>query len=194
MVRKVPAAALAVALLAAMLLVGSSGAAGAEGTAGDAVVAFIDTGINPYHEVFRDPSPRAQQHPSTYLPGFPADAVRLDLTFDAEDYAQAVEADCETVWKTVEPGTLYWVPGTRVIGAISFDAGATHPLCEGTNVLDSNGHGTMVASRAAAGTDWSACPECLIVSVQYPGTVNLISPGGSTGPVVAAIEWAAANA
>lgn len=163
----------------------------------DAVVAFVDTGINPYHVTFRDDSPRAYEHPSTYIDGYPADAIALQLTFDAEDYRAAVIADCERVWQHVEPGTLYWFPGTKIVGAISFNAGG-NVTCgsngpSGQVILDTGGHGTMVASRGAS-TEYGACPDCLVAAVQFPTSIPLINPGSSTGPAVDAISWAADNA
>lgn len=158
----------------------------------DAVVAFVDGGINPYHVTFRDNAPRARQHPSTYLPGFPADARALELTFDAENYASAVAADCE-VWRSIERGKLYWVPGTKIVGAISFEtvAGPTGDCETGKAtrpwVLDNGGHGTMVASRGAS-VEYGACRECLIVAVQR-GNNGLDGPG----PYQEALRWTAAN-
>lgn len=133
------------------------------------VVADIDTGINPYHVEFRDASSDAFAHPSTYLAGFPADAPALDLTLDAPDYDAAVAADC-AVWQSVEPGVLYWIPGTRIVGAISFEEGL-ETECDVANetypqvILDPQGHGTMTASRVAGATT-SLCPTCKIVFVQ----------------------------
>jgi hypothetical protein len=169
-------------LLGLAVCAGLTPVAAAEDTpAADAVIGFIDTGINPYHEAFRDDSPRARQHPSTYLPGFPADAPALHLTLDAPDWRSAVRADCD-LWKTVELGALYWIPGTRIVGAISVDdheAMRMTSACRGmVRILDEHGHGTMVASRAA-GEPWGACPECLIVAVQ--------------GFTLEAVEWVAAN-
>lgn len=117
-----------------------------------AVIALVDTGINPYHVDFRDDSPRAFQHPSTYLPGYPADAIALNLTLNGDDLEKALKAD-KKAWDSVKPGKLYWFPGTKVVGAIGPDG------------LFSTGHGTMTASRAA-GNKYSLCGECLIVSVQ----------------------------
>src|SRR5687768_1205985 len=71
-----------------------------------AVVAFLDTGINPYHVVFRDKSARAKKHPSTYLPGYPDSAKPLKLSLNEDKWADAVKKDCE-VWKSVENGQLY---------------------------------------------------------------------------------------
>lgn len=162
-------------------------------TPGQAVVALIDTGINPYHLEFRSSDPRFQQHPSTWIPGYPADTPALELTFDAGSWEEAVSADCE-VWATVEPETLYWVPGTRIVGGISFVEGQI-PTCtagelSGSLVLDTQGHGTMVASRAAA-TTYGACPTCAIVAVQMPASVNLANPAGSEDGPINAIRWTA---
>lgn len=124
-----------------------------------ATVALVDTGINPYHVDFRDNSSLALVHPSLYLPGYPTDAVALNITLDAEDLEAALEADTD-LWKSVEPGVLYWFPGTKVSG-ISFGSGdAPDP-----GFIFSTGHGSMTASRAA-GNGYSLCPECRIVAVQ----------------------------
>lgn len=124
-----------------------------------ATVALVDTGINPYHVDFRDDSPLASVHPSLYLPGYPADAIALELTLDAEDLEAALEADAD-LWKSVEAGKLYWFPGTKVSG-ISFYAGEA----PGPGFIFDTGHGSMTASRAA-GNGYSLCPECRIVAVQ----------------------------
>jgi hypothetical protein len=167
------------------------------------VVGFIDTGINPYHEVFRDTDPWAYEHPSTYIPGYPPDAIALDISLppigEEADWAELVRQDCE-VWKTVEPGKLYWFPGTRIIGGISF-IGSVQPsgTCQnlptsGTEILDYGGHGTMVASRGAAG-QFGAClaSDCRVVSIQFPTSIPIASPGSSTEPAVKAVRWAADN-
>ena len=151
------------------------------GQSADAVVALVDSGINPYHSEFRDRSKRALRHPSTYISGFPRDAEAIRLTLDAANYEEAVTADCRR-WAEVKSGRLYWFPGTRIVGAISFDAldpmDCENPLAPFSGpILDDNGHGTMVASRAAA-AEYGACPSCLIVSVQ--GT----TPG---------VKWAGKN-
>ena len=163
-------------------------AAGAQEVAspGQAVVALIDTGINPYHVEFRDTSPLAQQHPSTYIDGFPADVPALPITLDAPSYKAALAADCQ-LWASVEKGKLYWIPGTKIIGAASFqnaDAKCTGTTLSGeSHILDNDGHGTMTASRAAANS-YGACPACRVVAIEYTGTVNLLGPSGSeNGPL-----------
>lgn len=142
-----------------------------------AVVGVIDTGINPYHVTFRDDSPRARKHPSTYIPGFPKNAEALRLSLNEKDYLTAVKKDCERVWSRVKSGKLYWIPGTKIVGAISFEA-QDNVTCAGLNlaqpfgfsgrILDRNGHGTMTASRAAS-NEYGGCPDCFVVAVQGYG-------------------------
>ena len=186
------------------LLVGVAAPAtgAAEGTASHAagVVAVIDTGINPYNKVFRDDSPLAYQHPSTYLPGFPEDAIALELTFTATNYKAAVKADCERVWSKLKPRQIYWIPGTRIVGAISFGSWASEWV-EGSKVdcakedtaaallLDQLGHGTMTASRAVGGT-YGACRTCRLVVVQIPeyGSAGALPQSGRIA--ADAVEWA----
>ena len=135
-----------------------------------AVVAVIDDGINPYHEAFRDDSPRARRHPATYLPGYPADALPINLTFGAKTLEGSLKADCAE-WAKVEPGTLYWFPGTRIVGARVVEGGGGPVTCDDPkpkysgNVVGTGGHGTMTASRAG-GNGYGACPECLLVMLQ----------------------------
>jgi hypothetical protein len=158
-------------LLAALVLAGlpwgSSQAAPAP--AGTAVLGILDSGVNPYHEVFRDRSAAAQRHPSTRFPGYPKDAVALRLTLDAESYEDAVAADCERIWSTIEPGQLYWFPGTTVVGAMSIgdvpELRCPVDPVEPARILDRNGHGTMTASRAVGRTH-GACRGCPVVVLQ----------------------------
>ncbi len=138
------------------------------------VVAGIDTGINPYNEAFRDDSWEAYLHPSEYIEGFPTGARALNLTFDAESYEDAVLADCD-VWESVEPETLYWFPGTRIIGGITSNQGEVECSENGLphKILDRGGHGTMIASRAVGATQ-GICNECKFVSVQGFSTANML--------------------
>ncbi len=167
-------------------------------TTAKGVVSLIDTGINPYHRGFKWNSPLAYQHPSTYLPGYPADAIALPITLDEPDWNKAVKKDCP-LWRTVQPSKLYWFPGTKIVGGYSTVTGAvgtcspsgTYP--SGVKVLDTAGHGTMTASRATS-SEYGACRECLVVSIQFPGSVNLVSPAGSLPPTIQAIDFAADNA
>ena len=165
-------------LLVPLALAGSLLApAAAEPVRAHAVVALIDTGINPYSLAFRDDSALAQQHPSTYLPGYPPEcddegtvvpcSRRLDLALDAATFEDAFEVD-RGLWENlVFPNTLYWIPGTKIVGAISVGRGGTDcdngapaipPVggqlrgffCAEHTILDDQGHGTMTSSRATA--------------------------------------------
>jgi hypothetical protein len=152
------------------------------------VVAHIDTGVNPYNKNFRDRSALAYQHPSTYIPGFPKEAQALNLHLDTP-YDKAFKAD-EDVWKGVRRGELYWIPGTKIIGAISFGAGGTScpvvkfPTVIATNdgtcsehvILDDAGHGSMTASRST-GILTSLAPDARLVSIEGLGAKS--------------VEWAA---
>lgn len=147
-----------------------------------ATVAIIDTGINPYHLVFRDTSPRAYQHPSTYIEGFPKDAEALRISLNENDYLTALYKDCD-LWNSVERGKLYWFPGTKIVGAITFDEIRTELDCADRQlpagrILDAGGHGTMTASRAVA-SGYGACPDCRVIAVQ--------------GFTTASVQWAGDN-
>ena len=153
-----------------------------------AVVALIDSGINPYSVAFRDRSALARRHPSSYIPGYPKDAQALRLSLDLP-YEKAVEADAD-IWRSVRRNVLYWIPGTRIVGAITKGNGGTNcPVvaappansvgggdCEEHPILDDHGHGTMTASRAA-GAPSSLAPTARIVAIEGLGG--------------ASVEWAA---
>ena len=149
-----------------------------------AMVALIDSGINPYAAAFRDRSPLAYRHPSTYIPGYPKTARELRLTLDVP-YDRALERDRRT-WERVRPQTLYWIPGTRIVGAISMGSGGTscpvvpvppanavnQTTCEDFPILDGHGHGTMTASRAA-GRPHSLAPNARIVEIEGLGAASV---------------------
>lgn len=128
-----------------------------------AVVAIVDTGVNPYHEEFLDPA--FSVPPSVYVDKYPADALALELSLGERSYNAAVKKD-EATWKSVKANQLYWIPGTRIIGAISVVQDGS------TKILDDNGHGTATASDAAGATIGS-CRECLLVIVEGFGDTPL---------------------
>ena len=149
------------------------------------VVAHIDTGVNPYNKNFRYRSPLAYKHPSTYIPGFPADAKALRLHLDMP-YEKAMKAD-EDVWKLVRRTELYWIPGTKIIGAISMGAGTTScpqtiklPIVSGLDqgdctehvILDDAGHGSMTASRST-GILTSLAPDARLVTIEGLGASSV---------------------
>lgn len=168
---------LLVTALAGCLGVAPSGQDGGDGTdpADDvieprptAVIGLQDNGINPYHETFRWNDSRAWVHPSEYIPDYPEDAVGLDLSLDAPNMTVALRQDCTRIWSQIEPGQLYWFPGTKIVGAITFqdvpepDCDADRPSPDG---IYASSHGTATSSRAAS-TEYGACEECKIVMVE----------------------------
>ncbi|MGH2692604.1 MAG: S8 family serine peptidase [Actinomycetota bacterium] len=200
MLRRARTPVLAIALaLAATLLAPPAGAQEppADGRGDATVIAVIDSGIAPYHWDFlaskmpqatdADPSNDLplDQAPDTWLPGFPSTSSfneyrGLDLTLDGENESRSIaslqSADTAT-WNTVKtstPGSVkyYWLPGTKVIGAVTFGAGLKINAGVGTH-----GQGTTSVS---VGNIYGGCPECLLVFIQY----------GSVASGEQAIEWA----
>jgi hypothetical protein len=143
------------------------------------VIGIADTGINPYHLEFSattypDPDVLAltenfTRHPSEYLPGYPADAEALDVTL-GQGYFPAEDADLWTP-ERIQEGRLYWIPGTKIVGA--WDAGDAAGLQESTvdgnpdshPILDDNGHGSGSAS-VSTGNRYGYCPTCLLMIVE----------------------------
>ncbi len=135
------------------------------------VIAFVDSGINPYHQDFR--APDFVHHPSEFIEGYPAAAEPAELSFDVADtagYAAAREADDETL-SDLARNRLYFFPGTRIIGGYSTGAGGSGTYPE-RNIIDENGHGSGVAS-VAAGQFYGSNPNALIVMVEALGDASL---------------------
>jgi len=159
------------------------------------VIAHVDTGINPYAKVFRDDSPRAQQYPGTYIPGYPAGAEALHLHLDAPDWATAFALD-KPIWdglladwnhdQVAFRARVFWVPGTKIVALRRQAAGTTFcppadrvspapnlvNQCTDYPLLDDHGHGTMTANRMG-GNEGSLCPECRVVSVEGLGAPSV---------------------
>lgn len=147
------------------------------------VVAFVDTGINPYHQDFR--APEFIHHPSKFISAYPGSSARFDLALEAADakgYDAGRKADADE-WAGLRQRELVWFPGTRVIGGISLDTGGT--VCEtlvfvpvidepctdpypDQAVIDDQSHGTGVAS-VAAGRYFGSNPNALIVMIEGLG-------------------------
>ena len=177
---------------------------GARAAAGDpvahTVLALIDTGINPYSPAFRDCSPEAYEYPGDYLPSYPPEsdvqnsAIRLDLTLvpcdgsdDGLTYQQRFDRDVDQ-WKHIINGFVYWVPGTKIVGAISLGPGtadchtvpdvppaggvANGLACKDNKIIDDFGHGTMTASRSA-GMVHSLGAAAKIVEVEGTGSLGV---------------------
>jgi hypothetical protein len=136
------------------------------------VVGVADSGINPYHLEFSattypDPDVLAltgnfTRHPSEYISGYPADAPAIPISLGEGYYP---EKD-RSVWSSLELGTLYWIPGTKIIGA--YDAGdgsAVNAAPDATRILDDDGHGTG-SSSVSTGNRYGYCPTCLLMFVE----------------------------
>jgi Subtilase family len=145
------------------------------------VVAVLDFTFSPYHWDFD--AGRMPQHrdrsvgndiplrtaPHKWLPGFPNPKTfqsynPINLSLDPGNGTAspaALQAKDQKKWDKVKQSTsdkvhFYWLPGTKVIGAIEF---GDQKIVGGTNE-----HGTGVAS-VSAGNIHGTCPECLLVFV-----------------------------
>lgn len=155
--------------------VGANGAELAELAAPVTVIGIADSGINPYHAEFSaatypDPELLALTrgftiHPSEYIPGYPEEAQALPIT-TGQGYYPDQDQHLWSGNETIEAGQLYWIPGTKIIGAID-DGGSTGATsgADGHPILDDNGHGTG-SSSVAAGNRYGYCPTCLLVHVE----------------------------
>jgi hypothetical protein len=157
------------------------------------VVAVLDGGINPYHWDFT--SAHLPQHldgvpgndlpldrPATeWLPGFGGfeSLTPVDVDLDVSD-PEATFGDPEPLQElatsTAERRRAYWIPGTKVIGAMLFGDGEKKAdLWQGD---DAHGVGT---TSSLLGNLHGTCPECLLFFVDY---------GATSADAEAAIEWA----
>lgn len=189
------------AALAALLAI-SPATAAAQTAAPDGrddavVIAVIDNAFSPYHWDFLAPKmPQAKdgdptndlpldQPPDTWLRGFPSPSAfttydRIDLTLDQTNpnrSMSSLESSNSAKWNKVKTSTAteahyYWLPRTKVIGALTF---STTGKIRGT----AGSHGTGTTS-VSVGNLFGTCPECLLVIIQY----------GSVATGEAAINWA----
>ncbi len=152
------------------------------------VVAIIDTGLQPYHHEFRQvregEDPYA--HPSTYLEGYPADAEDLPITLELESYPDPEEQSArdahmehdEELWQNATRDTMYWLPGTKVVGFIGIGAD-----------LPGGGHGSMTSGRSTGNTISIPGDEVLLVNIRAPLSLELDADGDSNEG--RATRWAA---
>ncbi len=172
----------------------ASQAAAPPPAAGDVtVVAVIDSGFSPYHQDFlasKVPSDITSlpltKAPDTWVPGFPKPSAfkgysPLALTLNGADGTSmaTLYGQDKAAWASVKPsgsaGIDYrWIPGTKVIGALTFGAEATDKTVDRTafskspTIYGTGGaeHG-MGTSSVAVGNVHGACPSCLLVFIQY---------------------------
>ena len=141
------------------------------------IVAINDTGVNPYHvefsaETYPDPDVLAltgnfTRHPSEYIPGYPKDAQAIRMT-RGQGYFPAADSK---LWKLksssnpggLEFGKMYWIPGTKIVGAIQPGTFSCSNCTAGAHViLDDDGHGSGSTS-VSTGNRYGYCPTCLLV-------------------------------
>jgi hypothetical protein len=180
--RVVPAVALA--LVAGSAVHGASAAPKASPGTDAVVIAVIDSGFSPYHLDFRaDQMPQAKtktkaddlplsKAPHTWLAGFPKPSsfstyapLRLTLPDDPKADMAALQKKDGAAWgdvlrSTATRSNYSWVPGTKVIGAMSFATDA--PRVYGLGGAE---HG-MGTTSASVGSIYGSCPECLLVFLQ----------------------------
>ncbi len=168
------------------------------------VVAVIDYGISAYHwDFLASKMPQAlnmdrsddlplRRPPHTWLPGFPRPSAfasynTLPLTLDEADDSASIadlnEADAEK-WDKVQPSNakeqhVYWVPGTKIIGAMAWAAEDTPKGTMIHGALGDHGTGTTTVS---VGNIHGTCPECLLFFID----INQASVEEGE----AAIDWA----
>ncbi|MDQ3958376.1 MAG: S8/S53 family peptidase, partial [Actinomycetota bacterium] len=189
----------AAALVLATVLVGPAPARSAPGRPVDrngddvTVVAVIDAGVTPYHwDYLASKMPPStdfplDRPPHEWVRGFPSPPSAfnyyepLNLTLEQNDpnvpYAGLRSQD-EAEWSKVKPSSAdvvnyYWMPGTKIIGAVGFGIGDIYG--------PTSSHGTG-ASSVAVGNIHGSCPECLLV---FLDTGNF-----AQGPTEEALEWA----
>lgn len=156
------------------------------------VIAVVDDGITPYHwdylasKMPASPDVPLDRPPHEWLRGFPSPSTfggyeSLDLTLEEtnpNETPAALHAKDQKEWASVAQSTpddvnYYWIPGTKIIGAVDF---GTEQIYAPTNT---HGNG---ASSVAVGNIHGSCPECLLVFVDT-GNFN-------QAQTEAALEWA----
>jgi subtilisin family serine protease len=143
------------------------------------VVGLVDTGINPYHEVFQDADAQLPAGIVDAVTGAAPIPVRLSREGNG---TERFEHD-KSVWDGLEPGRLYWFVGTRVLG-VSLGRPPSGPI-----LYEDGGHGTGVASmvRNVSRDAWIVMVPAglytLAPSVEYVASLG--------GPSAEAIRWLA---
>jgi len=178
------------------------------------VVAVIDSGMSPYHwDFLASKMPQAKTKdrsddlplttaPDKWLPGFPKPSAfasynPLKLSLEQKDDLApmaAQHAKDKKKWDAFKPSgpdgiNYYWLPGTKVVGALSFEPEQPSAVAATTagNALAQQGtsdpsgmaypyipfygsggteHGMGTAS-VSTGNEFGTCPECLLVFLQY---------------------------
>jgi hypothetical protein len=140
------------------------------------IVAINDSGINPYHlefsaQTYPDPDVLAltnnfTRHPSEYIPSYPADSRAINMTI-GQGYFPTQDANIWSQKSATNPngleyGKLYWIPGTKIIGATQPGPLSCSNCTAGSHIiLDDDGHGSGSAS-VSTGNRYGYCSSCLL--------------------------------
>ncbi|HVL90906.1 MAG TPA: S8 family serine peptidase [Actinomycetota bacterium] len=143
----------------------------AQNTTPFVIVGIGDSGINPYHDEFSAasyPDPEVlritegfSKHPSAYIPGYPAGTPALPVTL-GKGY---LPEEDKNLWtrEAIQFQKLYWIPGTKIVGAIDWtDSSGSNANADTRPILDDDGHGTE-SSSVSVGNRYGNCPACLLV-------------------------------
>lgn len=139
------------------------------------VIALIGESVNPYQRDFA--APGRSGNPADWLPGYPSNSRPLHLDLTEPDLSAAIAHDDKS-WRSIKPGQLYYIPGTKFAGVVylpspldraqstSFNSDdPTRTLATPRPIVDGyTFHGTGVAS-VAAGDRYGTCPDCDLVMV-----------------------------
>lgn len=192
---------LATSALVAALMASALAAAPTDGqrtTTDEVVIAIVDSGIVPTHPVFRRQA--RTEHPSSYLVGYPSDAPAAQFAFSEDRQADFDRS--EAAFAIVADG-FAWVPGTNIVGTMTFENDPT-PLVDRTTPSIDHEHGNFMASAAAGGGltadghPWSFAPEALLVMIDIdngPQVEGVLNPVEFTSVIwrraAEGIRWAA---
>ncbi len=179
---RAPVAAVAVCCLGVGLP--SAGAAGgrpAPAVRPHVVVATLDTGTNPFHPVWRRGQ---QQHPSTFLPGYPRSAKAARLTL-AGSFDESVERS-EQALKSFQGGALTWIPGTNIIGTWAHPSDKLPIFDASTKGDPSHSHGASASSQIA-GRGTGTSPDSWLVVMDRTADRGVTVPEANA----AGLRWAA---
>ena len=140
------------------------------------VIAVNDSGVNPYHlefsaQTYPDPDVLAltknfTRHPSEYISGYPTNSQAIHATL-GQGYFPAQDKDIWSLKDASHPngleyGKLYWIPGTKIIGATQ-PGELSCSNCEAGShlILDDDGHGSG-SSSVSTGNRYGYCGSCLL--------------------------------
>ncbi len=116
-----------------------------------AVVAVIDSAVNPYHEAYQTDNTIPDEILATFVDAEGNPPVRVQLTQEGT-WQERRDADAD-FWNNILPGQVYYFEGTRLM-ALSYS----------NNIINGGSHGTGTTSAV-----FNANPDAIVVLVQGTG-------------------------